>query len=550
MDPSKKNSEEAISQSSNSPVRSSANSSFLTTSSPELPRGTRTFKSSRASLKVPQSPKTGTTLTPTSTTSTSQAASPSISTTSNSSTNNSTDNAHYPSAYRRRLIEKKVAIMPDGKFSFEVEEEGADASSGRPRRHPLCQGGVGLISSYHPEIKTLRQSFQMSVARNRNNPFLGTRERLTDGSFGGYQWKSFGEVSDLVDSLVGGMSTLNLKPKASVGLFSINREEWIVTEHACFANSLITVPLYDTLGDEAIAFICNQTEMEIVFTSRDKLKLLKGMMNKLPGIKYIVSFDALKPEDKDGIDEAQVQLLEYAQLMKTVPKEGFIPEDPLPSDLCSICYTSGTTGMPKGVIFLHSALLADASACLALCGYGPNGFTPDQRSLFELKADDVHISYLPLAHIFERVVMTALTTVGAGIGFYQGNTLKILEDVAALRPTVFVSVPRLLSKVYDKVMAGVKEKSAIKQFLFNWAYSAKRDILHSEGVLTHWLYDRFVFAEIREKFGGRLRAILSGSAPIAPEVMDFLRICFSCEVYEGYGSTETAAATCLVIDLI
>ena len=518
----------------NSPSRSS------TLTSPELPRGTRSFKSSRASLKAPKSPSAAS----------ATSASPALSTASSTgSASSAVSTAVYPSAYRRRLIEKKVAIMPDGKFSFEHPEVGADASSGCPRRHPLCQGSEeGLIRSYHPEIKTLRQSFLMSVSRNHGNPFLGTRERLPDGSFGAYQWKSYGQVSELIDALVGGLSTLKLKSKAPVGLFSINREEWIVTEHACFANSYITVPLYDTLGDDAIAFICNQTEMEIVFTSRDKLKLLKGMLSKIPTVRFIVSFDALTAEDRAGIDEEKVKLIEYAELLKTPAKPGFVPEAPGPEDLCSICYTSGTTGMPKGVMFPHSSLLADASACLALCGYGPDGFAPDQRSLFELKADDVHISYLPLAHIFERIVMTALTTVGASVGFYQGNTLKILEDVAELRPTVFVSVPRLLSKVYDKVMAGVKEKNAVKQFLFNWAYSAKRDLLHSDGTLTHWFYDRFVFAEIREKFGGRLRAILSGSAPIAPEVMDFLRICFSCEVYEGYGSTETAAASCLVSD--
>lgn len=346
--------------------------------------------------------------------------------------------------------------------------------------------------------------------------------------------------------------SLGLSSNQAVGLFSINREEWCVTEQACFASGLVTVPLYDTLGDKAIVYICDQTEMEVIFTSKDKLKLLTGILSSIKSVKRIVCFDYLNEEEiamyRNSIEKSsEVEIVFFGTLLEQGALIPFSPRPPRPEDLCTICYTSGTTGDPKGVMLPHSALLADASACLALCGYGPNGFSPDQRSLFELKSDDVHISYLPLAHIFERVVMTALTTVGAGIGFYQGDTLKLMDDIAVLRPTIFVSVPRLFNKVYDKVMAGVKQKSSFQRFMFNMAYSAKLENLRENGELKHWIYDRFVFKEIREKLGGRVRAMLSGSAPISPEVMDFLRVCFACEVYEGYGQTETSAGTCLTI---
>lgn len=342
---------------------------------------------------------------------------------------------------------------------------------------------------------------------------------------------------------------LGLESNQAVGLFSINREEWCVTEQACFASGLVTVPLYDTLGNESIAYICNQTEMEIIFTSSDKLKFLTTMLNDIKHVKRIVCFDVLSEEERDSysetLEKSGVEIIYYDDLLLN-SNAAYAPRPPRPEDLCTICYTSGTTGMPKGVMLPHASLLADASACLALCGYGPNGFSPEQRSLFELKSTDVHISYLPLAHIFERIVMTALTTVGAGIGFYQGDTLKLMDDIAVLRPTIFVSVPRLFNKVYDKVMAGVKEKSTFKQMLFNWAYAAKVENLRESGDLKHWLWDHVVFEPIRERLGGRVRAMLSGSAPISPEVMEFLRVCFSCEVYEGYGQTETSAGTCLV----
>lgn len=193
----------------------------------------------------------------------------------------------------------------------------------------------------------------------------------------------------------------------------------------------------------------------------------------------------------------------------------------------------------------HSALLADASGCLALAGFGQR--TMKKAGIFSLGPDDVHISYLPLAHIFERVVFTALIAVGASIGFFRGDTLKLMDDISTLRPTIFCSVPRLLNRVYDKIMAGVKEKGFIQQKVFNFAYQCKIDNLRESGQLKHWLFDALVFSKVQALLGGRVKAMLSGAAPISPTVMEFLRVCFSCEVYEGYGSTETCAGSTLTL---
>jgi long-chain acyl-CoA synthetase len=221
----------------------------------------------------------------------------------------------------------------------------------------------------------------------------------------------------------------------------------------------------------------------------------------------------------------------------------FAPRPPSPEDLCTICYTSGTTGTPKGVMLSHRAILASASAALRMLqapqrlGKGP--LVPLQRGA------EAYLSYLPLAHIFERVVMVAMITMGAKVGFYQGDVLKLMDDLAALRPTIFVSVPRLFNRVYDKVMAGVKEKGAVAQWLLAWAFDAKLEALRRDGLLTHWLYDRLVFSAIRERLGGRVKVMITGSAPLAGKVMDFLRVVFSCHVLEGYGMTETSAVSCL-----
>jgi long-chain acyl-CoA synthetase len=131
------------------------------------------------------------------------------------------------------------------------------------------------------------------------------------------------------------------------------------------------------------------------------------------------------------------------------------------------------------------------------------------------------------------------------IGFYQGNIMKLMDDIAELRPTIFVTVPRLLVRLHDRIVARVNMGSTIKKLLFNFAFNEKTSNLATSGEFSHWLWDRLVFSQLRQLLGGRVRAIISGSAPMSPEVMDFIRICFSCEVYEGYGQTETSAGAAI-----
>jgi len=152
----------------------------------------------------------------------------------------------------------------------------------------------------------------------------------------------------------------------------------------------------------------------------------------------------------------------------------------------------------------------------------------------------VHISYLPLAHIFERAIHQLMAFLGSRIGFYQGDTLKLFDDISELRPTFFVSVPRLFNRIYDKVWAGVKAKGGIASLLFKTAFNQKKAGLAS-GKISHWLWDFLVFKNVQKKLGGRVKFLFTGSAPISADVIDFLRICFSCDVIEGYGQTETTA---------
>lgn len=187
--------------------------------------------------------------------------------------------------------------------------------------------------------------------------------------------------------------------------------------------------------------------------------------------------------------------------------------------------------MRRGAILTHKNFVATIASFHMMAKHG-KFFIPSPA--------DTHVSYLPLAHVFERLCQAVMISGAARIGYYQGDTLKLLDDVAVLHPTIFASVPRLFNRIYDKVLAGVKAKGGIAAFLFNRAYNSKKANLR-KGVLEHPLWDKLVFGAIRARLGGKVKHIVSGSAPISPDVMDFLRICFSADVYEGYGQTEQAA---------
>lgn len=180
--------------------------------------------------------------------------------------------------------------------------------------------------------------------------------------------------------------------------------------------------------------------------------------------------------------------------------------------------------MLKGVVLTHANLIANVAG-----------------SSFSVKffSSDVYISYLPLAHIYERANQILTVYFGVAVGFYQGDNMKLLDDLAALRPTVFSSVPRLYNRIYAGIINAVKTSGGLKERLFNAAYNAKKQALLN-GKSASPIWDRLVFNKIKDRLGGRVRFMTSGASPLSPEVMEFLKVCFGGRVTEGYGMTETS----------
>ncbi|KAL3074122.1 hypothetical protein niasHT_033330 [Heterodera trifolii] len=207
---------------------------------------------------------------------------------------------------------------------------------------------------------------------------------------------------------------------------------------------------------------------------------------------------------------------------------------PSPDDLATICYTSGTTGVPKGVMLTHGNIIAD---CTAL-GYFKNT---------QLNHHDVMFSFLPLAHMFERVMQTAVYCEGGSVGFFRGDIRLLADDIKTLRPTVLPVVPRVLNRIYDKVLVEAN-KSVFTRLLFDAVVGLKTRELNNWIVRNNSLLDQIVFKKVREGLGGRVKLMITGSAPLSETVLTFMRCATGAVVCEGYGQTECVAAATITIE--
>uniref|UniRef100_A0A0D6QY03 Long-chain-fatty-acid--CoA ligase n=1 Tax=Araucaria cunninghamii TaxID=56994 RepID=A0A0D6QY03_ARACU len=387
-----------------------------------------------------------------------------------------------------------------------------------------------LVQSFqdHPEIGTLHENFVHAVNSYQDFKYLGTRVH-GDGTIGEYKWMTYGEAGTARTAIGSGLVYHGIPKGACIGLYLINRPEWMVIEHACSSYSYISVPLYDTLGSEAVKYIVNHADIQVVFCVPENMSNLLNFISDFSSLRLIVVIGGTEQLMASLPSKAGVEIITYVDL-KHQGHCNFQPfRPPLPEDVATICYTSGTTGTPKGAVLSHKNLITSVAGSL--------------RSI-KISSMDVYISYLPLAHIYERANTLGMTYSGAAIGFYQGDNMKLMDDLAVLRPTIFASVPRLYNKIYSGILNSLKASGSIQQRLFNVAFNAKKQAI-MKGKVPSRIWDKLVFNKIKAKLGGRVHMMVSGASPISPEVIEFLRVCFGGRVSEGYGMTESSCLICL-----
>uniref|UniRef100_A0A8C0YIH4 Arachidonate--CoA ligase n=1 Tax=Cyprinus carpio carpio TaxID=630221 RepID=A0A8C0YIH4_CYPCA len=362
-----------------------------------------------------------------------------------------------------------------------------------------------LLEFYYEDTKTVYDMFQRGLQIAGNGPCLGFRKPGEP-----YQWISYTEVAERAQVLGSGLLAKGCKPNPQqyVGIFAQNRPEWVITELACYTFSMALVPLYDTLGLEAMVHILKLAEISMVVCDKeDKAESLLKIKEKgvTPALSCLVLFNPFSAALLERGRKCGVEILQLSQIMV---RSNINP--PKPQDLAVVCFTSGTTGN----------VTDQQTPQTLLTGY------------FVIRQEDVSISYLPLAHMFERMIQVSMFCHGARVGFYQGDISLLMDDIKTLKPTFFPVVPRLLNRIYDKVSATP---------ILHYAVRRKQAELSSGVVRNNSLWDRLIFNKIQASLGGNLRFILTASAPISPTVLSFLRATLGCLIFEGYGQTECTA---------
>ncbi|KAK3164958.1 hypothetical protein QOZ80_1AG0027070 [Eleusine coracana subsp. coracana] len=413
--------------------------------------------------------------------------------------------------------------------------------------HPAAEGRLAVGPTYRsafardgfpPPVSGLESCydiFRMAVENYPNNRMLGHRD-IVDGKAGEYVWKTYKEVFDIANKIGNSIRSCGITKGGRCGIYGANCPEWIITMEACNAHGIYCVPLYDTLGAGAVEFILCHAEVEIAFVEEKKTYLLlKTLPKSSEFLKTIVSFGKVTEEQKEEVSKYGVSIYSWDEFISLAGDQEFDLPVKEKTDTCTIMYTSGTTGDPKGV------LISNASIICLIAGVDRLLNCVNE----ELAEKDVYMSYLPLAHIFDRVVEELFMFHGASIGFWRGDVKLLVEDIGVLKPTIMCAVPRVLDRIFSGLQAKISSGGFVKSTLFNLAYKYKqfrmmRGAKHNEAAA---ICDKVVFSKVKEGLGGRVRVILSGAAPLATHVEEYLRVVTCAHVIQGYGLTETCAGS-------
>ena len=356
----------------------------------------------------------------------------------------------------------------------------------------------------------------------------GEETALASKGEGGWGEISYAELWRRVERFAAGLASLGVGGGAKVAVVSKNRPEWPIADFAIQSLGAATVPIYPTLGAAQISHILADCGAVVAIAEDEEIlgKVLE-VRDVLPGLRRVVLIkgdpgdEALPMGDVErGGEESPL----------TGWEEGWrgIGRD----DIATIIYTSGTMGLPKGVVLTHGNLLSNVEAGLRALPLGP---------------DDIFLSFLPLSHVFERTGGQYSALYLGAATYYAEAIEKVPDNLREVRPTVVLSVPRLYEKMHDRVSARVAGGSAIRRRLFEAAIAAGREkyAAEREGRVGAALrarsgvYDRLVFRKIREGVGGRLRFFISGGAKLEAQIGEFFYAA-GITIVEGYGLTETS----------
>lgn len=289
-------------------------------------------------------------------------------------------------------------------------------------------------------------------------------------------------------------------------------------------------------GNEAVEYIINHAEVSIAFVQDTKLDLILATLPKCTKLlKKIVSFSTCSAAQRSKAEASGAALLSWDEFLKLGKNNPTDLTPPTTSDISTIMYTSGTTGEPKGVLLSHANILC------AIIGY--DHFLRERGQ--QQTEKDVYYSFLPLAHIFDRLTEELFVFLGASIGYWQGDVKKITEDLAVLKPTLFVAVPRVYNRIHAGIFGRINAGGGAKRMMFHYAFDMKLKSLYNgfKHDKAAPILDKIIFNKVKMAFGGNVKCVISGAAPLPSHLEEFLRVVTCAPVVQGYGLTESCAAT-------
>lgn len=404
---------------------------------------------------------------------------------------------------------------------------------------------TSIKSTPDPKITTLANLFLESCDKFKNNQCLGTRTLInryhTEEGFeklhlGNYQWLSYHRVKQEAQAFGAGLRDLcKVESQAKIAMYADTKADWLIASNGCFLQNLTVATCYTSLGTEALVHCLNETESSVIIVDEKLYPKLVSLHDKLKHLKNVIVFgDTSNLEGWEGV--SLFSFTEVTLAGKNIPEKIVLPE---PTDLAFIMYTSGSTGVPKGVMISHKNVIASLTGI---------------QDTVCIQSTDVYLGYLPLAHILELIAEHVHLMVGAQIGYGSPHTLtdtsvKIhpgsVGDACELKPSLLAAVPAVLDKIRNGVENKIATSNWIVRTLFGYAYQKKKYLInHRPGDLPNFVYAS-ILQKVKNKLGGRVRAIISGGAPLSRETQEFMRVCFDVPILQGYGLTETCSGACI-----
>jgi long-chain acyl-CoA synthetase len=364
----------------------------------------------------------------------------------------------------------------------------------------------------------LVEFLENSVAKFPERPMFGTKKAR-----GVYEWATYGQIGRRVDDLRAGLAGLGVGRGDAVGIIANNRTEWAIAAYATYGLGGRFVPMYETELPRIWQYIVTDSALKVLFVSKEEiLEKVKGFRGQIPTLKHLILIEGGGPGSMEAF-EAKGRLDPVRSIR------------PGADEIASLIYTSGTTGEPKGVLLSHGNCTSNSMAGV--------------KMFPELAGREVSLSILPWAHSYGQTAeLNAMIYLGGAIGFIE-SVKTIVQDMALVRPTWLIAVPRVFNRVYNGLWERMNEAGGIARRLFVMGVEAakRRRELKAAGrseilnAVKFKLADWIVFAKIRRKMGGRLKGAMSGSAVMNVEIAHFF-FDVGIPIYDCYGMTEASPA--------